>query len=388
MRQRLAELEDIVAAIQEHRVDAFLVQDASVARVCLLETAERPYRALIEDVHQGVATLDEHGRVLFCNQRLAALCGKHGEDRAALVGSCFESLFPPAERSRVAWLLERARSGLVQATLHLSCGSQAPLQVHLSLDTLPAGSGATFGVLMTDVSREIADRQLSRRKSEFMALLAHELRNPLGTARNAVAVVRQLASTDEKQRLACDWIERQIVVMSRLVDDLLDVERLEHGKVELRPEPLDLARLVEVVCGDLRPEAEAAGLRLEVVLSSAEAWVRGDPLRLGQVFGNLLHNAIKFSAHGGRIGVTLETSGAEVVVNVWDEGAGIEPELLEDIFQPFSQGRGGGSGLGLGLALVRGLIELHEGSVEAASPGPGGGARFTVRLPLLADERG
>jgi signal transduction histidine kinase/DNA-binding response OmpR family regulator len=229
-----------------------------------------------------------------------------------------------------------------------------------------------------------------RRKNEFMAMLAHELRNPLAPIRNAVQVMRLLGDAPTPLAQARDIIDRQVTHMARLIDDLLDMSRLSRGKILLRKEPLDLVPLVRAAAEDYRSMLEGAGLKLQVRLPDAPLWARGDPTRLAQVVGNVLHNSQKFTDAGGKVTVALEPGedGASALLTVRDTGIGMEEDMLARLFEPFSQAdrsldrsRGG---LGLGLALVRGLTELHGGAVRAASPGLGQGTEVVIRLPLEA----
>ncbi len=230
-------------------------------------------------------------------------------------------------------------------------------------------------------------KEASHRKDEFLMMLAHELRNPLAPVRNALEVLK-LSSSD---RLAADKaravMERQVTHFSRLVDGLLDVSRLISNKVVLQTERLDFARLVRVAAEDQLPAFEEANLALVVETPELPVWVTGDPTRLTQVIDNLLNNARKFTDPGGRVQIRVHPSSqlGQAVLTVSDTGIGIEPEMLPHLFETFAQGdrsldrtRGG---LGLGLSVVRGLVELHGGQVQAASAGPGRGAEFTVRLP-------
>jgi PAS domain S-box-containing protein len=232
-------------------------------------------------------------------------------------------------------------------------------------------------------------READRRKDGFLAMLAHELRNPLAAADSALRVLA-LGGDADRAEWAREATARQVRHLAHMVDELLDVSRLQRGKVRLRPETLDLARLTREAAGDRRPVVEQAGLTLEIDVPEEPVWVRGDPTRLTQVLGNLLANAIKFAGAGSRVRVRLTTDADpdRAVLEVTDNGAGIDADLLLRLFEPFVQGdaslertRGG---LGLGLALVKGLAELHGGSVTAASEGPGCGARFTVHLPLTS----
>jgi CheY-like chemotaxis protein len=243
-----------------------------------------------------------------------------------------------------------------------------------------------------DVSR-ILEAQLaeSRRKDEFLAMLAHELRNPLAPISNGLHVLRQPAADSESRERALDTMERQVKNLTRIVDDLLEVSRLTRGRIELRVERLDLGRLAREAVEDRRAACDRAGLAVEMRAPEVPAWVAGDPTRLTQVLDNLLDNAVKFTPPGGRVTVRVgreEPAGRAVLV-VKDTGAGIDPELLPRLFDVFAQAdrsldraRGG---LGLGLALVKGLVELHGGVVHAASAGCGQGAEFSVLLPACPE---
>jgi PAS domain S-box-containing protein len=226
--------------------------------------------------------------------------------------------------------------------------------------------------------------EADQRKDEFLAMLAHELRNPLGPIRNAVQLLRQRDL--HTLAWAREVIDRQVRHMARLIDQLLDVSRISRGKILLQHERLDLRALVETVGRDRRPAVEEAGLRFDVQLPPAPVFVRGDGVRLSQVIANLLENAGKFTDRGGWVELRLAAEAdGPAAITVRDSGIGIAADLLPHLFETFTQAdrsldrsRGG---LGLGLALARGLVELHGGTIEAASPGSGRGSTFTVRLP-------
>jgi PAS domain S-box-containing protein len=245
-----------------------------------------------------------------------------------------------------------------------------------------------IGVIQDITSRKRSEEKLleaDRRKDEFLAMLAHELRNPLAPIRNAVEVMRRIGPEEPRLLQVREMIDRQVAHMARLVDDLLDVSRISRGKILLRSEPLDLAALVSATVEDHRSLLESHGLRVVAELPAGPVWVDGDPTRLSQVVGNLLQNSNKFTNPGGRVEVRLE-AGVDAVLTVRDTGIGMGPEILARLFEPFSQADGSldrsRGGLGLGLALVKGLVELHGGEVAAVSPGGGEGSTFTVRLPL------
>ena len=238
-------------------------------------------------------------------------------------------------------------------------------------------------------ARAEALAETDRRKDEFLAMLAHELRNPLGAIANASYLMEQLKPTDPTMDRAVGVIRRQIQHLVRMVDDLLDVSRITRGKVELRREPLDLVEVVRHAVETSRPLAEAKEQRLGMELPAEPLPINGDVTRLEQVFSNLLRNAVKFTDPGGAIEISARRDGhGEAIVRVRDDGIGIAPDLLPRIFDLFAQGEQSldrsGAGLGIGLTLVRSLVEMHGGRVEARSDGPGMGSELEVRLPLVA----
>lgn len=229
-------------------------------------------------------------------------------------------------------------------------------------------------------------RESDRRKDEFLAMLGHELRNPLAAICSAAELLHVYAADDARLRPVCDALDRQANHMIRLIDGLLEVSRIARGKLHLECKLVNLNEVLAGVLHDRCDQIVRAGLQLQRELPEQPLWVWGDEVRLAQIFSNLLGNAIKFTAESGTIRVVAQRSGDWAIVSVADTGLGIAPDMLESIFEPFRQGaqeltRGSG-GLGLGLALVRGLVELHHGRVVARSEGPGTGTEFEVRLPL------
>lgn len=241
---------------------------------------------------------------------------------------------------------------------------------------------------------EEALRDADRRKDEFLAVLSHELRNPLAPIRSSLYILERSSPQSDDAKRVQAVIGRQVTHLSRLVDDLLDVTRISRGKVQLQVQPLELGGLVSRTVEDHRGMFEASGVKMELTLPPDPTWIQGDPTRLAQVVGNLLGNAAKFTSRGGRVFVSLQKEGHEAVLHVVDNGLGIPPEVLPGLFQPFTQAeqpldrsRGG---LGLGLALVKGLVQLHGGRVAVQSAGLGQGSDFSVRLELTeaAEPRG
>jgi signal transduction histidine kinase len=232
---------------------------------------------------------------------------------------------------------------------------------------------------------EEALREADRRKDEFIAMLSHELRNPLAPIRNVVTLLKDDATPPPVRADAYGILERQVAQLVRLVDDLLDVSRVSRGTLGLQPCEVELAAVVSNAVETSRPLVEAAGHELEIELPREPVRVVGDPVRLSQVVTNLLNNAARYTPRGGRIRLAVRRAGAEAAISVRDNGIGIEAQALPGIFDMFRQGEHSRQrfpgGLGIGLSLARRLAEMHGGRIEAASAGPGRGAEFVVHLP-------
>jgi signal transduction histidine kinase/DNA-binding response OmpR family regulator len=260
-----------------------------------------------------------------------------------------------------------------------------------------AGMALENARLYSSLKREIARTreaeekliEASRRKDEFLAMLSHELRNPLAPIRNAVELVRRIAPADPRLAWARDVVDRQVSHMAQLVDELLDVSRITQGKITLRKETIELEKVLAHALETARPLIEARRHELEVRIDAGPVWMVGDFARLAQVIANLLNNAAKYTPEGGRIELVATVAEGEAAVVVRDNGVGIDRELLPRVFDLFSQGersldRSLG-GLGVGLTVVQRLVELHQGRVEVASEGPGRGAEFRILLPCISE---
>ena len=233
-------------------------------------------------------------------------------------------------------------------------------------------------------------RTADRRKDEFLATLGHELRNPLAPILNSLEILKLSgAFEDARTAPACAVMERQVHHLNRLVDDLLEVSRITRGIIEVKKEPLDLTAIVKAAIETSRPVLDNLRHEVRVDFEPTQICIGGDPVRLTQVFANLLNNAAKYTNHGGVIKVTTRRENGEAVVSVKDNGIGIAPNVLSQVFDMFMQvdrsTRRSQGGLGIGLTLVRSLVSMHGGSVEAKSDGPGLGSEFIVHLPLLTE---
>jgi signal transduction histidine kinase/DNA-binding NarL/FixJ family response regulator len=227
-------------------------------------------------------------------------------------------------------------------------------------------------------------KQADRRKDEFLATLAHELRNPLAPIRNSLHIVRQAGHLHPPTARVCEMMERQVNHMVRLVDDLLELSRITRGQIELRRETVDLASIIRAAVETSQPLIQAGGHRLQIDLPKEPLWLDADPVRLAQVFANLLNNAAKYMDDGGAIRLHTTVRDDSVCVFVQDNGIGIEPDILARVFDMFTQGhstRRPQDGLGIGLTLVRSLVNMHDGKVEARSSGRNRGSEFVVTLP-------
>lgn len=276
-------------------------------------------------------------------------------------------------------------------------GTRVPVLVGLVLLDDARQEWVAFVLDLTERNRLEAERTLriqaetaNRAKDEFLAVLSHELRTPLGAVLNSVRVLQRGVLGQPQAAAMLDRIDRSSRLQARLIEDLLDASRIVAGKLKVDKKPITLRPIVDAAVSVLRPEAEAKGVKMRTALDVQSPSVLGDPDRLQQIALNLIANAIKFTPSGGHVDVSLRSGGGRAVVTVRDTGQGIDAELMPSIFDRFRQGDAGGrqGGLGLGLAIVRHLVEAHGGTVRAESPGRGGGAVFTVEMPLHAGAGG
>ncbi|HTH10299.1 MAG TPA: PAS domain-containing sensor histidine kinase, partial [Acidovorax sp.] len=245
-----------------------------------------------------------------------------------------------------------------------------------------------FSKVTRDMSERLRLRDLehsSQRMNEFLAMLAHELRNPLAPIRNAVSILQLEPAPSPTIKASRDMIDRQLSHLTRLVDDLLDAGRLTSGKIRIKPEQVLFNKVVAMAAEALRPEMDARSHSFKLDIPAQSVWVNADPTRLAQILQNLLGNAAKFTPPGGSIALTAWVADARLVVEVQDNGVGIEPDAMTHIFELFSQGDGEAAsrqtGLGIGLSLARSLVEMHGGTISAASGGEGKGSVFRFELP-------
>jgi PAS domain S-box-containing protein len=387
-----------------------LVNERRRSELALRESEER-FRLLVQSAVDAIVITDESQRILFFNPAAERTFRCPAEDAAgSSLDRFIPSRFREAHRRHIERFMETGvtsqRIGEARELNALRAnGEEFPMEA--SISGIKVGGQTLLAATLRDITeRKAAEiklreqagqlREADRRKDEFLAMLAHELRNPLTPIRNAVAAVHRMPLDNPAISAACAMVDHQVEHLTRLVDDLLDISRITRGKMTLRKTRCELVALVREVVKNYRSRMEGHGLTVTLDLPDRPLWVQGDRTRLVQVVGNLLDNARKFTPSGGAVTVGLSSisepsvskppAPGQAVLTVCDTGIGIEPELLPHIFEPFRQlpqgiDRGLG-GLGLGLALVRSIVDLHGGEVAAESEGEGRGAVLTVRLPL------
>jgi two-component system CheB/CheR fusion protein len=370
------------------------------AEDALREGAER-LRLAVEATHLGTWELDAGTGVMRASPRALELWALSPDEEVGYV-SRFVHVHPddrPAVVQAARLILDPAGTGEYSITYRVrNPGGETRWLEGWGRAFFTEAGGLrrpvrAIGAVLDTTERkqtEEALKEADRRKARFLAILAHELRNPLAPIRNAVHVMGKVSPSDPAFRRSRDIIERQVGHMTHLLDDLLDVGRLAAGKISLRKERVDLVDLVRATLDERRPDAEAAGLTLAATLPEGPLWLFADPTRIAQTVTNLLVNAVKFTPAGGAISVTVAAGpGSNAAVTFSDTGVGLDADLVDHLFEPFSQAdrsldrsRGG---LGLGLSLVKAFAEMHGGSIEARSEGEGRGSRFTLHLPLAAE---
>ncbi|HET7098438.1 MAG TPA: PAS domain S-box protein [Casimicrobiaceae bacterium] len=374
--------------------------------------ANAKFRAFFDQGASLAGMLDLDGTILALNRLFVEGCGYARDEvlgKRFWEGPWWIPSAALAERVRTA--CARAKSGeTIRGELSYFTADGSERFVDLAIAPIKDDSGrilllAPTGTDVTDRKRAEAERkrleddlrklandlsEADRRKDEFLATLSHELRNPLAPLRNTLEILKRGSEDPKHVPQALETMERQLEHLVRLVDDLLDLNRITHSRIELRRECVELTSLIDQVVAATRPLAESSKHELRLVAAAEPIYVHADPVRLSQIFGNLLNNSCKYTSPGGMIDVRVERRDDEAVVTIEDNGIGIPPDMLDSIFdmfnrvgQPLARSQGG---LGIGLALVKQLVEMHGGSVRAASAGADRGSEFVVRLPITTED--
>ncbi len=362
------------------------------------ERTQAQLAAIVESSDDAIISKTLDGVIQSWNSAAARIFGHTAEEA---IGQRITLIIPDdlqgEEREIIAQLRAGRRIEHFDTTRQTKDGRRIP--VSLTVSPIHDDKGRVVGA--SKIARDISERRRAeetlratedalraahRRKDEFMALLAHELRNPLAPIRYALATSRKHGATAEQRERAQEIIERQVTHMSRLLDDLLNVARITRGTLELRVTTLEFTSVLGTAIEAARPFLDAKQHSLSVELPSEAPRINADPIRLAQVFSNLLINAAKYTDPGGKIRIVASLEGNMLVVAIRDTGIGISQEMMPRLFEMFTQAQDAldrsQGGLGLGLALVRGIVQLHGGSVSAHSEGENRGSEFTVRLPL------
>ena len=369
---------------------AAVLQQANAA----LSASETRYQLAVRGSSAGLWDWDLRERTMFHSPRLKAMLGYPDEEFPDRPDALLNVMHPDDRPA-------------VLAALRAHLRDDQPYQVECRLRekegrwrwflvtgmALKDGQGRAYRMAgsLIDISGrkeyELLLQQSNRAKDEFLATLAHELRNPLAPLRTGLQILRKPNASEPTVRRTLETMDRQLTHMVRLIDDLLDISRINSGKIRLELARTSLRAAVQTALELSRPAIDAAGHALHVELPEGDIALHGDETRLAQAFGNLLNNAAKYTPPGGQIGLRMWQQGGAAFVEIRDNGVGIPPEMLERVFGLFAQVEGSGSraagGLGIGLFLVRGLVEMHGGTVRASSAGPGCGSTFTVQLPAL-----
>jgi PAS domain S-box-containing protein len=368
----------------------------------LAESERQKLVTLVENSTDFIGICDMNAVPIFVNRAGLQMIGLDSleEARTVLVTDFFFSEDEPRVNELFREVLAKGHAEMDVRFRHFKTGQA----LWMSYKVLRLDDARGQPVAIATVSQDVTERrrmedslrrlaadlaEADRRKDEFLATLAHELRNPLAPLTNTLEILKRSSSPDESVRRGLDTMERQLEQLVRLVDDLLDLSRITHNRIDLRKRPVDLASVLRQARLAAQPLADAARHTIEVTVPSEPIYLHADPVRLTQVFGNLLNNSCKYTPPGGTIRVSAQRDDQSAVVTVTDTGIGIPRDKLASIFDMFSQVdqslEQSQGGLGIGLTLVKRLVEMHSGSVEAQSAGEGHGSAFVVRLPAALD---
>jgi PAS domain S-box-containing protein len=390
-------IDDSAAPIrtQNGRVSGVVLVFRDITERRLAELRATWLSAIVESSEDAIISKSIEGRISSWNPAAERLLGYAATE---IVGESIMTIIPPELHEEERQILGRLRRG--ERIEHFDTvrltKDGIPIDVSLTISPLKNSEGEVVGAskIMRDIRRrkelESRLREEQRLKDEFLAMLAHELRNPLAPIRTASEILSRVPADQVHSQTAVATIKRQVTHLTRLVDDLLDVSRITQGHIELQRRPIDLTEVIAHAVETVEPQLREKQLRLSIVSATAyePMCVHGDFDRLVQCVGNVLSNAAKFTGPGGEVSVRTRAEDSTAVIEVVDSGAGISADLLPRIFDLFVQGdrtlgreRGG---LGIGLAIVKRLVQMHGGQVAAASPGLGHGSTFEIRLPRVA----
>ncbi len=412
LKQRLEEAEETLRAISAGEVDALLVDGPEGEQVFTLEGADHPYRVMVENMREGALTVNSDGTIVYCNESFAGMVNAPVE---RVLGATVREFIAADFHENYQAFLDSQAVDIDKIEVELA-GENGTLTPVLISRNLPHVTGV-FCLVVTDLTvhkrnvellasekvnkalneqreslllREYALRieaeRANRSKEEFLATISHELRTPLNAVLGWATMLRRSTLNPEDFKRGIESIERNARSQAQLIEDLLDISRITSGKLRLDVKPIRLISVITSAIDSIQPAADAKGVNVEIVLDPSVDQIDGDASRLQQVVWNCLSNAVKFTPSGGKVKVQLERCDSFARIAISDTGGGIDPEFLPHVFGRFQQADGAmtrsHSGLGLGLAIARHLVEIHGGTIEAASDGIGHGSTFTVMLPM------
>lgn len=393
LQASLHEAQETLNAIRNGEVDAVVVTGSQGNKIYSLSGAEHPYRIYVEQMQEGAVTVTPEGLILYCNQRFAEMLG---EPLDQVISSQLIPRLDAQSWAAISTVLDD-HEGAAKHESFLQCAEGEALPVHFTASLLPLMDQTVICLVVTDLSlqksgevlrlaKEVAERS-SAAKDSFLAALSHELRTPLTPALMGIATLQQERGLPDGVLTHLSMIRRNIELEIRLIDDLLDLTRIAHGKFELQDAELDIDSVLDRVLEICRSTWEAKNLKLTVQRSAGDTRTIGDVVRLQQVLWNVIRNAVKFTPAGGSIQITTENPASGAYrISVSDSGIGFNAAEEPQLFQPFEQvGREITrlfGGLGLGLSISRSIVSAHGGRIWGESPGPNKGATFHVEIPL------
>jgi signal transduction histidine kinase len=392
LQEQLREATETLDAIRNGEVDAVVVNGLQGTQIYTLVGADQPYRVYIEQMKEGAITIGRDGLILYTNQRFAEMINM---PLTRVISTSIQNYLPGDVWQKLVTVFEQGGDLVVKHECSLTCAMALPVYLTGSRLTLPDQD--VLCLIVTDLTqqkesnslrlaKELAEKS-NMAKDNFLAALSHELRTPLTPALMAAVALEEDPELPPRFKQELSLIRRNVELEARLIDDLLDLTRIARGKLELHPASTDvhavLQRAIDICQADIR----AKGLNFSAHFEASSYLTLGDPVRLQQVFWNLIRNAVKFTPPGGSIQIATDNPVPEEFrLQIVDNGVGFEPEMTEQIFAAFEQGgrqitREFG-GLGLGLAICRSIMHGHRGTIDGFSAGPNRGATFTIRLPL------
>ncbi|HEY4248502.1 MAG TPA: ATP-binding protein [Lacunisphaera sp.] len=398
LRENLREVRETLEAIRTGEVDAVVVSGKNGNQIYSIAGAEQPYRIYLEQMQEGAVTVAADGMILYCNLRFAEMA------RCPLkkvFSSNLTNHLSSAVWNEISNVFQRPGEIIKQiAELRNDC--TPPLPVNLTASLLPADGQGMMCLIVTDLTaqKKMEDFRLSKElaenasvaKDNFIAALSHELRTPLAPTLMVATALEKDPTLPERIHRDIALIRRNVELEARLIDDLLDLTRISHGKLSLQKTDADLHHVVNCAVEVCLPDVRVKNLQLKVELNAHDVNVHADVVRLQQAFWNVLRNAVKFTREHGIISITSGTTGENKIwVRIADSGIGFTPESGPSLFQAFEQGGSAVTrqygGLGLGLAITKSIVDAHSGSISAESAGPGKGATFTLEFPLASVDR-